>query len=328
MFANDPAHDADDLDRHGLHWRTAHAIVDARPIADLAALDAVPTVGPIACRVLRDRACNEAGMCEPTLDLWTWNIEHFPLTESALPAVASTLATGAMGLDGTPRPEIVGFEEADSVPAFQTLLGMLPGWEGLVGREGFSTQVAIAYRTDRLTVVATEDLFTNDPDRFPRPPLAVTFDVRGRAGTARFTVVTVHLKAQVDLDSRDRRRRAVIALEQWLAARRAQGDRVIVVGDWNDDIDAPADRNVFLPLLDHPDAYTALTLAVAQRGEFSYIPFHRLIDHLVMTHEAAVAMPAELVEPVKLDLANPSYATTVSDHRPVHARLVPIVPAP
>ena len=318
MLANDPAVTEDDLDDNGLHWRTARAIVGARPIADLAALDAVSTVGPIACRVLRERACNVLGLCEPTLGLWTWNIEHFPLTGSAIDAVAQTLHTEDV--------EVVGFEEVDSLPAFDQLLAKPPKWEGLAGKTGFETQVAIAYRRDRLKVVATEDLFESDPDRFPRPPLAVTFEVQGRVGAARFTVVTVHLKAQIDADSRDRRRRAVIALDQWMAGRRAIGERVIVVGDWNDDIDSAPASNVFQPLLDQPEAYAALTLEVARRDEFSYIPFKRLIDHIVMTRETAVAMPALVVEAVKLDATIPNYARTVSDHRPVRAELVPILP--
>lgn len=319
-LANDPAVSAEELDIDArLNRRTAHSIVDARPFADLAALDAVRTVGPVACRLLRTYACETKGLCEKQLDLWTWNIEHFPLTAGTIDAVAQTLAAA----DG---PELVGFEEVDSLPAFDQLLGKLPGWEGLSGRTGFDTQVAIAFRTDRLRMVSSEDLFVGDSRLFPRPVLAVTFEAKGRAGTTQFTLAAVHLKAMVDTDSRERRRLAIIALEQWLAGKRAAGQRVIVVGDWNDDIDATADRNVFQPLLDKPDAYTALTLDVAHRGEFSYIPFRRLIDHIVMTHEAAAAMPALVADPVKLDTTIPSYKDTVSDHRPVHAQLVPIIP--
>ncbi len=318
MLASDPQTTVTELHAAGLHWYTAHAIVDARPFADLASLDAVKTVGPIACRILRDHACLDRGLCEPSLDVWTWNVEHFPLADGTIDAVTDTMTNGPA--------ELIGFEEVDSLPAFDQLLAGLPEWKALTGRTGFDTRVAIAYRTDRLEVVSREDLFPDDPDRFPRPPLAVTFDVRGRAGSVRFTMVVVHLKAMIDDASRDRRRRAVIALEQWLAERRANDERVIVVGDWNDDIDAPAPDNVFLPLLDRPDAYTALTLPVAERHEVSYLPFHRLIDHVVMTHEAARDFLPLAVDPVELDTTIPDYIHAVSDHRPVHASLVPIVP--
>jgi endonuclease/exonuclease/phosphatase family metal-dependent hydrolase len=318
MLANDTATGADELADAGVDPRTAKRIVDNRPYADLGALDAVPFVGPFTCRTLRDHACNTRGLCERALDLWTWNIEHFPLTAAAIPAVAETLAAG---------PEIVGFEEVDTVSAFDQMRAQLPAaWDAVVGVTGFDTRVAIAYRRDRLSIVRSESLFVGDSRRFPRPPLAVTFDMTGRAGTTRFTVVAVHLKAEIDTDSRERRRLAIVALDEWLSGKRAAGEKVVVVGDWNDDIDAPRDRNVFLPLIDHPEAYTAYTLDVAARHEFSYIPFRRLIDHLVATKE--LGFPVLAVDPVKLDGTITNYKDSVSDHRPVHAVLVPVIPAP
>jgi len=316
-LANDPTVTANDLDNHGLHWRTAHEIVAARPIADLAALDAVSTVGPKACLALRAYACTIRGLCERELPLWTWNIEHFPLSGSAVSSVADTLTT--MGA------EIVGFEEVDSLPAFDELLAGLPGWEGLTGLTGFDTRVAIAYRPDRLRVVETEDLFPDDSYRFPRPPLAVTFEVTGRVGVRRLTVVVVHLKAMVDATSEQRRRLAIQDLAAWMDARRSSGAPVIAIGDWNDDIDDPGTANVFSPLLD-ATRYAALTLPAAGRGEFSYVPFQRLIDHQVATVEATAAFQPLAVDVIALDQTIPDYVHTVSDHRPVRSRLVPVIP--
>ena len=173
-LANDATVDADTLHAMGVAWRSAHAIVDARPVADFTALDAVRWVGPLTCEALRAEACDQRGLCEPALDVWTWNIEHFPLRAGAVDQVAATLAAHEV--------ELVGFEEVDSLTAFDELLEKMPGWHGFPGLNGFETQVAIAYRTDRVHVVAIEDLFPDDDFRFPRPPLAVTFEVDGRLG--------------------------------------------------------------------------------------------------------------------------------------------------
>lgn len=317
-FANDPAVTVEQLDAIGLSRRAATGIAGARPFADLAALDAVPYVGPYACRVMQREACNERGLCERVLPVWTWNIEHFPLSGTTIDAVAGVL-------DGD-RAELVGFQEVDSLTAFDQLLAKLPGWAGLPGQTGFDTQVAVAYRTDRLEVVATEDLFADNSYQFPRPPLAVTFEVKGRTGTGRVVLVVVHLKAMIDASSRERRRQAIVTLEGWLAARRATGDAVVILGDWNDVIDATGADNVFAPLLAKPDAYAALTLEVAHRHEYSYIPYRRLIDHIVVTHETVDQFPLQAIDPVKLDETIAGYASTISDHRPVEARLLPIVP--
>ncbi len=318
-LANDPTATAEQLDALGLSSRAASGIAAGRPFENLGALDAVPWVGPATCRVLQREACDERGLCERVLPVWTWNIEHFPLTGGTVDAVAGVLAGGD-------RAELVGFQEVDSLPAFDQLLGKLPGWEGLPGQTGFDTQVAVAYRTDRLRVLTTEDLFVDNSYQFPRPPLAVTFEVKGRTGTGRVVLVVVHLKAMVDSSSRERRRQAIVSLEGWMAARRATGDAVIVLGDWNDDIDTVGASNVFAPLLAKPEAYAPLTLDVAKRDEYSYIPFRRLIDHIVVTRETVTQFPLQAVDPVKLDETLPGYADTISDHRPVEAVLLPIVP--
>ena len=315
-YANDPAVDFTELRSLGIFAGPAQRIVEARPFGDLEALDGVPGVGSYACHVLRRRACDVRGLCERELPVWTWNIEHFPLSEQAIDHVARELASA----------ELVGFQEVDSLDAFDRLLGELPGWAGIAGAHGFGTQVAVAYRTDRLSLVATDDLFVGDPDRFPRPVLAATFDVAGRAGHAQLTLLVVHLKAQVDADSQRRRREAIIELDRWIQARRAAGELVLAVGDWNDDIDdLPAD-NVFQPMLSRPDAYAPITVELAARDSFSYIPFRRLIDHVVLTRELVERFPVVAVDAIALDATIPSYTDIVSDHRPVAARLIPILP--
>ena len=316
-YASDPDVTVDNLRELGLWPKAAANLVAARPFATLAELDAVANIGPFACRVMRAEACDVRGLCEPELPVWTWNIKTFPLSGSTIDRVAETLEAA----------EIVGFQEVDSLTAFDELLTKLPGWVGIAGEYGFGTQVALAFRTDRLTVVANEDLWTNDPDHFPRPVLAVTFEIAGRVGKSRFTLVDVHLKAQVDDDSQRRRREAIAILEPWIAARRAAGERVIALGDWNDDIDDAPASNVFLPILNKPDAYVTPTLAVDQAGGYSYIPFKRMIDHVVLTHEAAAMLQPVKVAPVALEATINDYLHTVSDHRPVSATLLPVLPA-
>ncbi len=316
-YANDPAVTAAELRDLGLYAKAAGNLVAARPFDSLGDLDAVPSIGPFACRVLRAQACDVRGLCEAALPLWTWNLKTFPLSGGTIDLVAGTLDAA----------EVVGFQEVDSLTSFDELMTKLPGWVGLAGEYGFGTHVAIAFRTDRLKLVESEDLWPNDPDHFPRPVLAATFEITGRVGSTRFTVVDVHLKAQIDADSERRRREAIAMLEPWLATRRAAGDRVIVLGDWNDDIADAPDSNVFLPLLGKPDAYVTPTLDVAKRGGYSYIPFKRMIDHVVLTREAAETLHVAEVAPVELEKTIRDYLHTVSDHRPVNATLIPVLPS-
>ncbi len=189
-LVNDDAVDLDDLDHSiGLDSRAANGIVDARPIASLSELSAVPYVGTSACDRLRSVACDSRGLCEAELRIITWNVEHFPLTGDTIDEVALAIADI--------KPEIIGFQEVDDPDAFDRLEDMLPGYSGFVGERGFGTRVAILYRRDRLRVTEIEDLYTDDSRAFPRPPLAVTFDLQGRAAKTELTFVVVHLKPEV-----------------------------------------------------------------------------------------------------------------------------------
>jgi endonuclease/exonuclease/phosphatase family metal-dependent hydrolase len=317
-LANDATVDAAALAALGLDPAEAAAIIAARPLADLAGLDAVTT--DASCDALAAEACRQRGRCEPTLTMWTWNLEHFPRATGTVADAAAILASRGV--------ELVGFEEIDSPTAFDQLLAALPGWAGLVGVEGFSTRVALAYRTERLHPVAVEHLFADDPDRFPRPVLVVTFELDGAVGTTQFTVAVVHLKAMTDAASFDRRRRAVAALQTWMYQRRLAGTGdIIIVGDWNDDVDDPRGANIFDPFFTFEEHYALWTTPAAAAGQISYLPFGgRLIDHLVAARTIELHLPPDAVAPVRLDDEVADYRDRVSDHLPVAAVLRPILP--
>lgn len=248
------------------------------------------------------------------LDVWSWNVESFPHADGAPERVAAILESHGA--------DIVGFQEIDETDALDATLDALPGWGGFPGQPGFATQVAIAYRRDRVAVTDIEDLFVGDSFAFPRPPLAVTFEIRGRPDLGELTVVVVHLKAQVDAESEQRRRVGIEKLEAWIYQRRLDGRAaVLALGDWNDEIGDDRDSNVFLPFLDRPANYRPLTAELDAAGAFSYIPFHRLIDHAIATREAAERFPVESVEVVGLDAEIPDYERALSDHLPVRSVL-------
>ena len=134
-YANDPTVTTDELRDLGIYTKAAGNLVAARPFDSLTALDAVPNIGPFACRVLRAQACDVRGLCEAALPLWTWNLKTFPLSGATIDRVAETLDDA----------EIVGFQEVDSLVSFDELMTKLPGWAGLAGEYGFGTHVAIVW---------------------------------------------------------------------------------------------------------------------------------------------------------------------------------------
>jgi endonuclease/exonuclease/phosphatase family metal-dependent hydrolase len=245
-------------------------------------------------------------------ELWVmcWNLQTFP-------KAVSTPAHVAQLLGGT-AADVVGVEEIQEQDAFADLDARLPDYEGVLASNGDGySRVGLLYRPGSVQVDQVQTLFLGDADAFPRPPLAAHVVGQG----VELTVVVVHLKAQGDATSEARRRDAVRKLETWMSARPDQ--RVIVIGDWNDEVTDVGAENVFAPLLDKADAYTVLTLPLAQAGESTYIPFPSFIDHMVMTDNALPEWGGGATFVLHLDETDSVYRQIVSDHRPVLTKFHP-----
>ncbi len=323
-LANDPDVGVDELDASlehggvGLNRKAAENIVAARPIADLGELDDVPWVGVASCEALAAYACNEQRRCLAPLDAMTWNLRHFPLTSATEDAVVDIL--DELG------PDVVGIQEVESSSKFFSVVESLDGYEGVLGREA-DTRVGMMYRASTFELLDVDHLFQNDSSAFPRPVLAVTLRVREALEPTEVVFVVVHLKAMSGASNEARRRSAVEKLRAWIDARRAAGDRnIVVVGDWNDLVDDPAQWNVFSALLDPAANVEVLTLPVADAGDFSYVPFQTLLDHIVVTDETLDALVDPVTEVLRLEQTwDGEYLEDVSDHRPVRTRFgVPV----
>ena len=254
-----------------------------------------------------------------TLGIATWNIEQFPKTATTTTAVPEILAE--LGAD------IIGIEEILEPGPFERMVADLPDWEAIRVEEPYDyLAVGILYRPARIRILEAEPIFTGEAYAFPRPPLWARVEALDGAGHVvfDFELLVVHLKAQGDPQSQDRRRVACEELERWIRERQAAGGEqdIIIVGDWNDRIDDLAAKNVFRPFLEAPERYTFLSQELVDAGESSYILIPGVIDHILVTHDALDEYGPGHTEPVMLDQTYPDYVRNVSDHRPVRATFV------
>ncbi len=265
---------------------------------------------------VRDTGVDIDGPLSGEVAIATWNLENFPKTATTANRVHDILLSVA--------PDLIGVEEI-AVPAdFTRFAAQLPGYVGIqVDDPGNFLRVGLLYRPERVAVTDVEALFDRDGYAFPRPPLKASVTVTSTAGDLfDFVMVVVHLKAQVDTDSRERRRAANEALDAWIRSRMASGSEkdFVVVGDFNDAIDDAPGDNVFQVYLDQPELYYFLTTPVAMNHDVSYIPFPGLIDHILVTTDALYEYGDGTTEVLHLDESVPAYQALVSDHRPVLAR--------
>lgn len=314
---NDPATTFAELDDPvadggaGLTSNAVSSILQARPFDDMAALDDAAWVGDATCRALARWACNERDACNQALRVATWNVEHFPKSAATEDGVISVV--DQLGFD------FVGIQEIESRTPFDRVVAALDEHTGVLGR-ATDTRVGAILDDGALELVDVEHVFTSDGWSFPRPVLVVTATSPGHPELGELIFAVVHLKAMTDADSEKRRKSAITKLRTWIDARRAQGDtNIVVLGDWNDEIDDVGAHDVFAPLLDDPAAgMVALTQSLADEGEHSYVPVPRLIDHVLVSEELLGLVDVADVEALHLEQTWPGdYIGDVSDHRPV-----------
>ena len=247
-----------------------------------------------------------------TLEIATWNIENFPDTPGT-PALVADLIT-SLDLD------IVVTEEIANETAWQELLDRLPEHDGVLSTHRYTPdeyqKIGVIYRTSEVKVGTPTLLFVADGFAFPRPPFALPIEVGGQT----LELIGVHLKAGVSIDDKDRRQAAFVALDQHLRAQVDGGgeNEIVLLGDYNQEIESAEGRTIAAPLLDAPDRYTVRTEPAAVAGGVTFLGFGgTFIDHISTTAALAETWKDARIEIQRIDQVIGSYENLVSDHLPV-----------
>ncbi len=254
----------------------------------------------------------------PSISIASWNLQTFPRDPGTIDAVRELVLAHEL--------DLIGVQEITDPGAFEALAAALPEHEMVVSFDQWGdTRVGFLYRPARVRVGAVERLFPFDGWEYPRDPLMAEIAVLDAAGEVAFdfAFVVVHLKAQIDEESRTRRAAAVTMLDAWIRERTTIDPDVVVVGDYNDELTDPREQNVFLPLLDAPEIYRFLTLPAERAGATTYLWFDAMIDHVLITTSLLDEYGEGTTDVLRLDDAMPTYPELVSDHRPVVARFRP-----
>lgn len=249
------------------------------------------------------------------LSIASWNLETFPRHADTVEAVA--------GIVEAQELDLVGIQEITDREAFDRLDAALPDHEAVISFSGWQ-RVGFLYRADRLEVSDIDLLWNDRGDwyAFPRPALTAEITVRDELGEVAFdfAFVVVHLKAMVDEESRLRRAAAIQRLSGWMRERALTEPEIVVVGDFNDELLDPPSDNVYGPLLEEPEEVSFLTLPNERAGDYSYLSFRKMIDHVLVSAGARAWYGEGATEVLRLDQQVQGYRERVSDHLPVVSR--------
>jgi endonuclease/exonuclease/phosphatase family metal-dependent hydrolase len=244
---------------------------------------------------------------ESTLDIVTWNLQLFPRTDTDKSAIAQMIAT----IDA----DIIAFQEIMDYNAFVELASMLPNYNAYVYNATSSYRLAYLYDNRTITVRNNYTIYNGQSTPFPRPPYVLEVTWRGND----YYIINNHLKAYDDnvivegdpYDNEYRRKLACQKLHQYISTT-LPNDRVVVLGDMNDQLADPPEYNVFMTFIDAPDE--------------SYPSYTSHIDHILITNElfedfAATDSYCRTIRAETWFSSLTEYKKYVSDHRPVGIRL-------
>ncbi|MGC8797390.1 MAG: endonuclease/exonuclease/phosphatase family protein [candidate division WOR-3 bacterium] len=254
---------------------------------------------------------------DTTFEIITWNIQNFPKArDTTLNLVALIISR----LDA----DIYCIQEIEDTLAFIRLLNQLNGYQGFFSADDygqFYQKTGVIYKRDIMDINGRHQIFWNN-DSFPRPPLVMNVRAHHNGREFDFRLVVLHLKAGSGYYDRLRRAGACRQLKGYLDSVAGAGGEsgLVVAGDWNDRLDAPAGDNVFLPLLADSLNYRFLTLPLAGNSYYSSIVGSDvLFDHILISAPLFTWYAGGRTVTVRLDDFVSGYPAVISDHRPVMA---------
>lgn len=255
---------------------------------------------------------------DTTLDVITWNIEHFPKNGTVTMANVKD-AIVAM------NPEVIAFQEIDDTAKFRELVDELDDYEAIIGDYGYAPMCYI-YKTTSVQVNGTDQLFEDDWSSFPREPLVLDLTFEGE----QFIIICNHLKCCGDgvLDTSDsddeenRRLNAIKTLKEHIDNTWSDKN-VIVVGDFNDVLEDSDENNVFKPFIDDSNNYVFADMSISYGSstDWSYPSWPSDLDHILISNELFDRGTAQTIK-VDEHIGWATYDSDISDHRPVGLRVL------
>jgi endonuclease/exonuclease/phosphatase family metal-dependent hydrolase len=274
-----------------------------------------------------------------TLDVATWNIEWFGDSGRG-PANDQVQAWRVRDVIVGADLDLWGLQEITSGADFADLLVQLPAYDGFLADnplveggaasysdfDGNEQKVGLIWRRGEIEVLSADIVLTeSDFDFAGRPPLRVRLRSTVGGGDEELVVLVLHAKASTDAESWERRRAASVAMKAWLDENHPE-DRVVVLGDFNDDLDESIRTGSPTPyrnFLDDPEGWSFVTEPLTLAGQTSTIGFDDVIDHILVSNEVDARYEEGSAEVFRLDRVIAGYGDTTSDHYPVLARFAP-----
>lgn len=273
------------------------------------------------------------------LDIACWNVEWFgdattgngPNNE---PLQYANVKSVLLNTD----IDVWGLAEVSNMNTFNTLIAEMVGYSGVESSYSQTQKTALIWKKSMFDLLSYVNISDPTEPNFSnafagRSPLEVVLVSKGNPVKDTIYFYVVHLKANSSGDNQpnyNRRQDASRYLKKYLDNNR-KNKKVVVLGDWNDDVDASVVKvsgsyleTPFANLINDSANYFFTSRALSFAGETSYPNFNpkNMIDHILNTKALVDSFYVRNSAMVLKQLSSQvtSYTGTTSDHFPVLSR--------
>lgn len=265
---------------------------------------------------------------DKNLEVMTWNLEWFgsdnpdPKKDMGPDDEDLQLQNATTVLQKFGDIDVIAFQEICDEQRFKQLAEKSNYNYYISPGKGGYQEIGMFYSKELEVVKAPKQILIEHKYEFSyRPPVIATFK---HEKLGEFTVIAIHLKAhrpskpdQENQKSYDRRQKSSQILFEYIH-KNLDDQKVIVLGDWNDDIDNSNFNNLPTPfgsvLDDTTFRYTTYFLSYSFNKSSKY---GSVIDHICISDEL---FPYHLNTSISgAEHLIKNYISTTSDHFPVYA---------
>ncbi|MFP2958900.1 lamin tail domain-containing protein [Myxococcus sp. 1LA] len=273
------------------------------------------------------------------LSVANWNIEWFGDTQNG-PTNEQLQLTNAQAVIADAGVDIWGLAEIVSTAHFNELKARLPGYDGFLADDGTRVssgtsyygandqKLGVLFKSDVVEVLRADVVLLNSSYDFGgRPPLRLDLRIRRADGSSvDVTALMLHMKAYTGEPDYARRLSAARALKDYLDLR-LPTQRVMVIGDWNDDVDESTATNPatggrfespYHNFVSDTANYLFTTEALSRAGIGSTASRSTFIDHQLISNELRESYIPNSTRVLRPDISG--YRNNTSDHYPIISR--------
>lgn len=265
-----------------------------------------------------------------SLEICNWNLEWFGKTQSGYGPQDDVLQQKLVNsVLEQANIDIWAFCEVSESRAFDSMMQKLPAYGDVVATYFPEQKTAVAYRKTLFTLAGHKLIGTINKDSFStgRFPLEVALIPKAAMGIDTIFIIVLHLKANTGTDSEkmqayNSRKRSSEWLKMYLGTRHAN-NHCIVLGDWNDDLDASIFNGLpspYVNLLQTGFPFNFVTKKFTDNSIGTTTAYSDAIDHQLVSSRLMSWYIHDSTKVWQLDKHIASYASTCSDHYPVYSK--------